>query len=105
MSEISPSSKGIGTLATLLQDPQEADNVTPPLDFDTWDAQIGSGIPDREQKWRSYANYHRMHWFDQGTLSEAVEGNINASLKRHLLEEGFIDEAVSYTHLTLPTKA
>ena len=92
MSEISPSSKGIGTLATLLQNPQEADNVAPPLDFDTWDAQIGSGIPDREQKWRSYANYHRMHWFDQGTLSEAVEGNINASLKRHLLEEGFIDE-------------
>jgi hypothetical protein len=102
MSEISPSSKGIGTLATLLQNPQEADNVTPPLDFDTWDAQIGSGIPDREQKWRSYANYHRMHWFDQGTLTEAVEGNINASLKRHLLEEGFIDEETPNSEIFKP---
>ena len=90
MSEISPSSKGRSPFASQPVNPQEADNVTPPLDFDTWDAQIGSGIPDREQKWKSYANYHRMHWFDQGTLNEAVEGNINASLKRHLLEEGFI---------------
>jgi len=102
MSEISPSSKGLGPLATLLQNPQEADNVTPPLDFDTWDAQIGSGIPDREQKWRSYANYHRMHWFDQGTLTEAVEGNINASLKRHLLEEGFIDEETPNSEIFKP---
>ena len=102
MSEISPFSKGLSPFAIEPVNPQEADNVTPPLDFDTWDAQIGSGIPDREQKWRSYANYHRMHWFDQGTLSEAVEGNINASLKRHLLEEGFIDEETPNSEIFKP---
>jgi hypothetical protein len=102
MSEISPSSKGRSPFASQPVNPQEADNVTPPLDFDTWDAQIGSGIPDREQKWRSYANYHRMHWFDQGTLTEAVEGNINASLKRHLLEEGFIDEETPNSEIFKP---
>ena len=43
-----------------------------------------------------------MHWFDQGTLNEAVEGNINASLKRHLLEEGFIDEETPNSEIFKP---
>ena len=93
MSEISPLSTGANPFALQTVDQEAAGiNVNPPLDFETWDSQIGSGIPDREQKWRSYANYHRMHWFDKGVLSKEVELNIRASLKNHLLEEGFVNE-------------
>ena len=93
MSEISPLSTGANPFALQTVDQEAAGiNVNPPLDFETWDSQIGSGIPDREQKWRSYANYHRMHWFDKGVLSNEVELNIRSSLKNHLLEEGFVNE-------------
>ena len=71
---------------SMLTSPQK-----PPLSFSEWDSQIGSGITDQLDKYKSFADYNRSYWFSNDQLDENVESNIYSSLLEQVSQEGLID--------------